>query len=124
MSEQEDLFTNDQNRLMSIAGWANNLAWVMLVFYLLLAALTIFLDQVNYQRMQIMTSGFESSLDYWEMMRANPLHYLLGIGSSILSRVLTGFVYYIVLKGISLGLYMVIETDMNCHAKENQGGEL
>lgn len=123
MNTDEELFTKDQNRLMNIAGWANNLAWIMLAFYLLFAALTIFLDQANYQRMQAMTSGFEGGLDFWEMMRLDPLYYLLGIGSDILSRVLTGFMYYIVLKGISLGLYMVIETNMNYREKDNRGGE-
>jgi ABC-type antimicrobial peptide transport system permease subunit len=123
MSEKEELFTKDQNRLMSIAGWANNLAWVMLVVYLLLAALTIFLDQADYQRMHSITGGFASSSDYWRMARIDPFYYFLDIGSDILSRVLAGFMYYVVLKGISLGLYMVIETDMNYRGKEKQGGE-
>lgn len=124
MSEQEELFTNDQNRLMNIAGWANNLAGVMLVAYLILAALTVFLDQANYQRMQAMTSGFASGSDYWEMARADPFYYFLTIGSDMLRRVLAGFMYYVILKGVSLGLYMVIETNMNYREKENQGGEL
>lgn len=123
MSEQEELFTKDQNRLMSIAGWANNLAWVMLVVYLFFAALTISLDQADYQRMHSITSGFASSSDYWRMARIDPFYYFLDIGSDILSRVLAGFMYYVVLKGISLGLYMVIETDMNYRGKEKQGGE-
>jgi hypothetical protein len=123
MSEQEEPFTNDQNRLMNIAGWANNLAWAALVAYLILAALTIFLDQVNYQRMQIMTSGFSSSLEYWKMARADPMGYLLQIGSGILRNALAGFIYYVVLKGVALGLYMVIETNMNYREKEKQGGE-
>lgn len=123
MGEHEELFTKDQNRLMSIAGWANNLAWVMLAVYLILAVLTIFLDQANYQRMQAMTGGFSSGSDYWEMAMFDPIYYFLEIGSDILSRVLAGFMYYVVLKGVSLGLYMVIETDMNYREKENQGGE-
>lgn len=122
MSETEELFTKDQNRLMSIAGWANNLAWVMLVAYFILALLTIFLDQADYQRMQAMTGGFSSGSDYWEMVRFDPFYYFLDIGSDIISRFLTGFLYYVVLKGISLGLYMVIETDMNYREKENQEG--
>jgi hypothetical protein len=124
MSEQEELFTKDQNRLMNIAGWANNLAWVTLVAYLILAALTIFLDQANYQRMQAMTSGFANASNYWEIARADPFYYFLTIGSDILSRALAGFMYYVILKGISLGLYMVIETNMNYREKEKQGGEL
>lgn len=122
MSEQEELFTKDQNRLMSIAGWANNLAWVMLVAYLILAASTIFLDQANYQRMQALAYT-QSGFNYWEMARLDPVYYILDIGSDILSRGLTGFMYYVALKGISLGLYMVIETNINYHEKEKEGGE-
>jgi hypothetical protein len=116
MSEKEELFTNDQNRLMSIAGWASNLAWVALVTYLILAALTVFMDQAIYRR-------FANGLDYWDMVRVEPLYYFLNIGADMLSRALSGFMCYVVLKGVSLGLYMVIETNMNYREKENQGGE-
>jgi hypothetical protein len=122
MSEQEELFTKDQNRLMSIAGWANNLAWVALIFYLLLAAATIFIDQANYQRLyfsRLVQDGF----DYWEMFSSNPVFYFLDLVPDILRRLLTGFIYYVVLKGISLGLYMVIETDMNYRQREDEKGE-
>jgi len=122
MSEQEELFTKDQNRLMSIAGWANNLAWVVLIFYLLLAALTIVTDQADYQRMRAITSAPTSGFDYWEMVRSEPLYHFVTIGSDILSRALAGFMYYVVLKGISLGLYMVIETNTNYREKENREG--
>ncbi|MBN8655177.1 MAG: hypothetical protein J0M11_05510 [Anaerolineae bacterium] len=124
MSETEELFTKDQNRLMSIAGWANNLAWVMLIFYLLFAVLTIFQDQANYERMQALAAYTQSSFSYWEMAMLDPFYYFFDIGSDILSRALTGFMYYVVLKGVSLGLYMVIETDMNYREKEKlEGGK-
>lgn len=122
MNEQEELFTKDQNRLMSIAGWANNLAWVALIFYLLLAAATIFIDQANYQRLyfsRLVQDGF----DYWEMFSSDPVFYFLDLVPDILRRLLTGFIYYVVLKGISLGLYMVIETDMNYRQREDEKGE-
>jgi hypothetical protein len=121
MSETEELFTKDHNRLLSIAGWANALAWAALVFYLFLAVVTIVVDQSNYQRLQSL-SYTQYGVDYWEMARSNLLTYVIRIGSDILSRVLAGFVYFVVLKGISLGLYMVIETDMNYRHKENDGG--
>jgi len=122
MGEQEELWTKDQNRLMSIAGWANNLAWVALIFYLLLAAATIFIDQANYQRLyfsRLVQDGF----DYWEMFSSDPVFYFLDLVPDILRRLLTGFIYYVVLKGISLGLYMVIETDMNYRQREDEKGE-
>lgn len=122
MSNHEDLFTDNQNRLLSIAGWANNLAWVVLIIYMLLAALTIPLDKADYQRMQIIAGGFTGGSDYWEMARSDLFFYVLGVGSGILARVLTGIIYFVVLKGISLGLYMVIETDINYHEREKKEG--
>lgn len=121
MSEHKELFTKNQDRLMSIAGWANNLAWVVLIMYLILAALTIFIDQSNYQRMQALAYS-QIGVDYWEMARLDPIYYVLDIGSDILSRVLTGLIYYVVLRGISLGLYMVIETDMNYRENSEKEG--
>jgi hypothetical protein len=121
MSEKEELFTKDQNRLMSIAGWANNLAWVMLIAYLLFAVFTIFEDQSNYLRLPLFGYPQEIS-DYWEMARSNPFYYLADIGSDILRRILSGFMCFVVLRGIALGLYMIIETDMNYREKENQRG--
>lgn len=119
MNEQEDLFTKKQSQLMNIAGWANNLAWVALVIYLLLAGLTIFADHANHQRITQQVTSFS---EYWEMAMWNPIYYFLDIGADIISRVLTGFIYYVVLKGIALGLYMVIETDMNYREKKGRGG--
>jgi len=121
MSEHKELFTKNQDRLMSIAGWANNLAWVVMIMYLILAALTIFIDQSNYQRMQALAYS-QIGVDYWEMARLDPIYYVLDIGSDILSRVLTGLIYYVVLRGISLGLYMVIETDMNYRENSEKEG--
>ncbi len=121
MNEQEDLFTKDQNRLMSIAGWANNLAWVMLVVCLLLAMFTIFEDQSSYQRLQWLGYS-QRTYDYWEMARSNLFYYLVDVGSDILSRILSGFLCFVVLRGIALGLYMIIETDMNYREKEIREG--
>jgi hypothetical protein len=95
---------------------------VALIFYLLLAAATIFIDQANYQRLyfsRLVQDGF----DYWEMFSSNPVFYFLDLVPDILRRLLTGFIYYVVLKGISLGLYMVIETDMNYRQREDEKGE-
>lgn len=122
MSESKGLFTKNQNRLMNIAGWANTLSWVVLVLYLILAALTVFLDQANYVRMQAITGGFSSKYDYWELARSDWLYYVLDIGSDILSRVLAGFMNFVILRGIALGLYMVIETDMNYREHSEKEG--
>jgi len=69
-------------------------------------------------------NSYQSDLGYWETAKMDPLYYAADIGSDMVKRLLGGFVYYVVLKGISLGLYMIVETDMNYREKENLGGEL
>jgi len=53
----------------------------------------------------------------------NPL-YMVGILVDLLSVFLKGIVYFLMLKGISLGLNMIIETDINYREQKQYGGEL
>ncbi len=124
MNDQTELFSKDHNKLLNIAGWASNLAWLALVIYIISAALVIVEDQANYRQMEAVSSSYQSGSNYWETAKMDPLYYLVDIGSDMVKRLLGGFIYYVVLKGISLGLYMVVETDMNYREKENQEGEL
>lgn len=124
MINQTEFFSEDHNKLLNIAGWASNLAWVALVLYIISAALVIVEDQANYRRMVAATSSYQSGSDYWEAAKMDPLFYTVDIGSDMIKRLLGGYVYYVVLKGISLGLYMITETDMNYREKENLEGEL
>lgn len=124
MNNQTEFFSKNHNKLLNIAGWASNLAWLTLVLYIISAALVIFQDQVNYQRMEAAIGSYQNGSDYWATVKMDPLYYLVDLGSFMVKRLLDGFVYYVVLKGISLGLYMIIETDMNYREKENLGGEL
>lgn len=124
MNDQTESFSKDHNKLLNIAGWASNLAWLALVLYIISAALVIVEDQATYQRMSAVSSSYQSGLDYWETATMDPLFYTIDIGSDMIKRLLGGFIYYVVLKGISLGLYMIVETDMNYREKENLEGEL
>ncbi len=124
MNNQTELFSKDHNKLLNIAGWASNLAWLTLVLYIISAALVIVEDQANYRRMAAVSSSYQSDSDYWETAKTDPLYYLVDIGSDMIKRLLGGFVYYVILKGISLGLSMIVETDMNYREREDLGGEL
>ncbi|HMZ06893.1 MAG TPA: hypothetical protein PK078_04680 [Anaerolineales bacterium] len=113
MSEAKELFTKDQNRLMSIAGWANALAWAALICYISLSLITVF-TEMYYRNLS------SSALNFG---RSDTLYYLLDKGSIVIKNLINGFIYFVILRGISLGLYMVIETDMNYRQKENKNGE-
>ncbi|HCR71912.1 MAG TPA: hypothetical protein DIW23_10750 [Anaerolineae bacterium] len=116
--EREYVLTENQDRLLSFAGWAKNLAWVALVIHIILAILVIPEDMIFQQRINSLNLN-SSSLDYWDQMSLFPLHSLITIGTNILNNLLSGAIYYVVLKGISLGLYMLVETDINYREKES-----
>lgn len=103
MNEQEDFFTKNHGRLMDIAVAAKYVARVVLVVYIISAGLRII--QYPYQN----TSGW---LALWALLTNSPLEFFRFV-INILATILRGLVYYLVLKGISLGLNMIIETDLN-----------
>lgn len=109
MDEQKDFFTKNHGRLLDIAVAAKNVAWVVLVVYILSAGLRI----IQYQYDQS-TGGL---LALWMLLTNSPIEFLRFI-INILATVLRGVVYYLVLKGIYLGLNMIIETDINYRKQE------
>ena len=117
--EREYILTENQDRLLSLAGWAKNLAWVALILYIVLAILVIPQDMIFHQRINSINLN-SGSLDYWDQMSLYPLHSLITISTNTLNNLLSGAIYYVVLKGISLGLYMIVETDINYTDRERQ----
>ena len=121
MNEQEEIFSHKHKSLLNIATWAKYLASLALVLYIILALSIVFQKQAQFQQMQAMTGSFQGSL-YWEAVKQDPLYYLVDIGLDMISVLLRGFIYFVILKGISLGLNMIVETDINYRDKENQAG--
>ncbi len=116
MAAQEEFFSPSHKRLLSIAVWAKYLAWVVLIVYLLSAILQL-------SQYPIVTNNrFELQQNLWQFLSANPFESLR-LGLNILITALRGAIFYLVLKGISLGLNMIVETDINYREQEQQGGE-
>jgi hypothetical protein len=119
MKEQEDYFSPNHNRLLSIASWAKYLAWVVLIVYVLWAIGAYFQEQNMYLNYGQGIPG-QTYLDFFIYLTNFP-----SIGLSVLVRiigtVLQGVVYYLVLKGISLGLNMIVETDINYRDRRQKG---
>jgi hypothetical protein len=107
MSEQEEFLSPKHKRLLNIAIWAKYLAWFVLAIYILSAMLVIPQDMAFFQR-------FEGSSDYWRIVAGD----VIDIGSSILKNLLAGAIYFVVLRGISVGLSMIVETDINYREKQ------
>ena len=109
MDEQKNFFSNNHNQLLNIAYTAKNIAWIVLIVYILYAIGTFYIEQSN----QMFNRGFPNSyILFTDMLAKNPV-YALSLFAEIISVFLRGIVYFLVLKSISLGLNMIVETDIN-----------
>jgi len=106
MTEYEDFLQPKHNRLLNISVWAKHLAWIALVVYILWAGLQMF------QYQNIVNNNSQVKFDLWGFLRSNPLE-AFRLGVNVTSIALRGIIYYLVLKAISLGLNMIVETDIN-----------
>lgn len=109
MIEQEDFFSPNHKRLLNIATWAKYLAWIVLVVYILWAIGTYVQQQNMYKY-------------YEQFMGIQHPSYKLSMYMESLGVLLKGVVYFLVLKGISLGLNMIVETDIN-YREQDRGAE-
>ena len=114
MNEQDEFFTKKHDRLLAIAVWAKYLAWVVLVVFILLA-ITAFIGNMNMYRMNVGSFGrpIDDFSDLFKQLPGSALSLLL----ESVSTLVTGVIYFLVLKGVSLGLNMIIETDLNYREK-------
>lgn len=103
--EQEEFFSSNHKRLLTIANWARYLAWIALVAYILLAGLQI-LPRQSF-------GDFPPQDTQLEQLRRVA-------GAAVV--LLRGVIYYLVLKGISLGLNMIVETNINYREQQEQDG--
>jgi len=109
MNEQEGFFSPNHNRLLNIATWAKYLAWVVLGAYILLVGLQIIQLLLAKDDVNILGPASQSLAT---MLRENPLDVLRrAVGMSV--NLLVGLFYYLILKGVSLGLNMIVETNIN-----------
>jgi succinate dehydrogenase/fumarate reductase cytochrome b subunit len=110
--EQKDLFTKKHATLWRISMWANGLASITLFIFFIFACAQIlqaFLSSSN--------QGQIAPIDFFSK---GPL-YILNILLSMSVVFLQGVVYYVTLKGIALGLDMVVETDINYRDQKAEG---
>ena len=108
MNEKSGLFGRKHATLWRISLWANVLAPVALFIYILLA-----IGQIS-QYNQIAHTQFNS--DLLELFSHN-FGYVLDVIFQMGREVLSGAIYYVLLKGIALAFDILIETDINYREK-------
>jgi hypothetical protein len=110
MDEQDDFFTSQHNRLLTMATWAKYVAWVVVAVYILLTVGTYFQEQNSF--LYYRGNFNQTYRDFIDFLKRSP-SYGFSIIIEMIGVFLRGAVYFLVLKGISLGLNMIVETDMN-----------
>lgn len=102
---QDEFLSQKHKRLLTIATWANVLAWVVLIVYIF--------STFGYY-IQVQTDAYYNvqARDFLKFLSDNEL-YAVSIFIQLLGIILKGVVYFLTLKGISLGLNMIVETDIN-----------
>ena len=113
MNEKNDLFGKKHATLWRISMWADGLAPVVLLIYVLLAFGQIF--QYNI----LAHNQYETNL--MGLFSRSPL-YILDVLLQMAREFLLGAVYYLILKGISLGLDMIVETNINYYGEKKVQG--
>jgi len=112
-----EFFTAKHERLARIAAIANIFAWIVFIVQILFVG-GKYIEVQNSFMMQ--NSFFGESSSFIKMLSEKPL-YAASFAVDLASIFLRGVVYGLVLKGISLGLNMIVETDLNY--KEKSQGE-
>jgi hypothetical protein len=111
MSEDtgEEFLTKDQARLTRIASIANILAWIVLFIEILNVGATFLSAQQSYN---LITQYSGQNIDFITALKNDPWQYA-GLAVKELSVLFSGIVFWLVLKGISLGLNMIVEIDLD-----------
>lgn len=121
MEGTAEFFSASHKRLLSIATWARYLAWVALVIGVLGMGTSALQSWNSFQTSMAWNTTLQPTNDFMLVLRTNPwftVNLLIGIIRVLFS----GVFYYVVLRGISLGLNMIVETDVNYREKKEQGG--
>jgi hypothetical protein len=108
-SESVYCLEGKHKKMLWVAFWANVLFWTILVLYTVLFMGTLI------QSLWILHYRYSSELQNFFSYPSRPLNYLQ-FGLIIFhafANLITGVAYALASKGVSLGLKMLVETDMN-----------
>ena len=113
MNKDSDLFDWKHLRLWRFSEATDLWASIVVIIFIILA-----LGQA-YRYNQLAHNQFQTNLI--GLFSHEPV-YILDVALQMLSVLVQGAVYYLVLKGIALGLNMIVETDINYREKGAEEG--
>lgn len=114
----DDFYKRKHKRLDTIALIAKILAWLVLLVSFL-AAIGEFIQTKNFLEFEIMNGVLGGTADFSDLMSQRPI-FSISLFVEMFNTILNGVIYAVVLKAISLALYMLIEIDLN-YSLMNEG---
>lgn len=107
----DELFEKRHDRLWRIAFWANVFAWISIFVHVIMIFGTYNQAHAEY-RFYNNTTPFSTYL-------STDIGYTVSLFFDLFGVLIRGVACWLVLKGISLGLYMIVETDTNYRERGN-----
>ena len=114
-STEQEYFTSKHAKLDNLASATNIFAWIVLFSQILYVAARFIQFQNSYE-LQGMFSG-TGQPSFLEMLSHNTA-YTLSVIVDLANILIKGVVYWLVLRGVSFGLNMIVETDLNYRDEE------
>jgi len=112
-SSEDQFYTDKHLKLTRIAYFANIIAWVVL-------GVQIICTWGKYVEFQSLFNPsitiFHGTNGFLQLLTSDPINWTR-MTAEMFSIFLRGVVYWLVLKGTSSGLYMIVETDLNYKEK-------
>jgi hypothetical protein len=112
-SDDISFITKQHDRLLRIAFFSNIFAWIALVFQILYTVMMFLVYEIP-SMINNVTNGTSSETS---KVFGSLVGYLIHPNSGLINTLLNGIIYFLVLKGISAGLNMIVETDLNYKEK-------
>jgi hypothetical protein len=116
MNESEEFFNQKHKTLYSAAKWAHAFAWISLIV-LCISSVTSIIESNNLFHMNAIISNYDG---LFEFLADHPMQWF-AYGINWIVPVVRGLALFILLKGVSFALNMIVETDLNF--RERLAGE-
>lgn len=121
MESQENIFLPKHITLINFSVWTNAFAYICLFLTTLLIAPIGFVINVGEWIGQNYRNLIPTNIaEVFTSMMNDPFLLITVIGD-LLTNLLGGAFYFVVLRGISLGLNILVETDVNYRLSSEQG---
>ena len=112
MNNSENLFTEKHKTLYTASQWAQTFAWITLII-LCLSSVTEIIKSNNFFQINYMITDYDTLFEY---LGDHPFQWFT-YGINWIIPIIKGFAFFIMLKGTSIGLNMILETDLNYREK-------